>query len=81
MKLLTNWCRLHDIESHSEVNCAQFEKIIRIAQVDSQPTGFPNEELEKVNTTMLVDTFLYKEFQAEAEGEPCVYDAQASNRE
>lgn len=26
---------------------------------------------------MLVDTFLYKEFQVEAENESCVYDAQA----
>lgn len=77
MNLLTNWCRLHDTASHSKVNCAQSERIIRIAQADSQPKDCSNDELDKVNTAMLVDTFLCKEFQAEVDGEPCVYDAQA----
>lgn len=77
MNLLTNWLRLHDTVSHLEFNCTQFEKTIRISQVNSQPKGCTNEEPEKANTTMLVYTFLYKEFQEEVEGEPCVYDAQA----
>lgn len=60
MNLLTILCRLHDTVVHSKVNCAQFEKIIRIAQADSQPKDCSNDEPDKVNIAMLVDTFLCK---------------------
>lgn len=50
--------------------------MIRVGQADSQPKGCTTEEPNKINTAMLFDTFLFKEFEAEAEGEPHVFDAQ-----
>lgn len=53
------------------------EKVIHIAQVDSQHIGKGETiELDKINIVMFTDTFLFQE-EVLVESESLVYDAQA----
>jgi hypothetical protein len=57
LHFMTNWCKLHDTSAHLEVNCPKMEKMVKIAQVDSQSSqSNSNKDDSSVDTAMIFET-------------------------
>lgn len=75
-----NWCRLHDTAAHSEVNCLEMGKIVKIAQANAPFQGASKKSGGSTDTAMDYNIFeeeLPFPNQEENEIVEDVYDTQA----